>query len=121
MTAPAAAALLRGLAASRAVAAAALLACPSLVARSTAKPASSRPPAWIVRVLAGRVLLQTTVQGIHPSRLVGLGGACVDAAHATSLLPLLLNGSRYRRSAAASILEAGAAAVATYGCSRHLA
>ncbi|HWC34570.1 MAG TPA: hypothetical protein VG650_07045 [Mycobacteriales bacterium] len=120
MTTRVAATLLRSLAATRALASVALLARPDVVARSAASPSPRRPPRWVVRLLAGRVLLQATVQVAHPTRPVGYGGAAVDAAHAASLLPVLVGDSRYRRGAAISALEAIAAAGATYLLSRQL-
>lgn len=78
----------------------------------------SAVPAWLARVLGARILLQSTVEFRQPTRGVLLGGALIDLAHATSMIPFTVTG-RYRRIALASAaLAAGAAALSIRAAAR---
>jgi hypothetical protein len=65
-----------------------------------------RPPAWLVRVLGGRLLVQGVVEYVWPRRGVVIAGAAVDTAHGASMLAAAALLPTYRRTAAASAAEA---------------
>ncbi|MDQ6850331.1 MAG: hypothetical protein M3070_10280 [Actinomycetota bacterium] len=65
-----------------------------------------RPPAWLVRVLGGRLLAQGLLEYISPRRSVVLTGAAVDIAHAASMIAATALLPPFRRTAAASAAEA---------------
>jgi hypothetical protein len=76
-------------------------------------------PWWIVRLLGARGLVQGAVTVLDPdTTTLGLG-ACVDAAHALSMLPVVVASSRYRRPAAISGAVAAGLAVAGLGLARR--
>lgn len=70
------------------------------------------PPAWIVRFLGARLLVQATPEAISPSRNILRLGVLVDLAHAASMLAAARVWPRYRRAALASAGSAGASALA---------
>jgi hypothetical protein len=70
------------------------------------------PPAWIVRVLGARILIQAVPEAISPSPNVLRLGVVVDLVHAASMLAAARVWPRYRRAALASSGSAGASAVA---------
>ena len=82
---------------------------PRSVLRLAAGQRRAAVPAWLARVLGARILLQSTVEFLQPTRSVLLGGALIDLAHATSMTPFTLAG-RYRRVALASAALAGGTA-----------
>ncbi len=79
-----------------------------------------RPPAWLVRVLGARLLVQGLLEYVRPRRRVLLVGAAIDLAHAASMLALLLLLPVYRRTASASAAEAVLAAVLTASAAQQL-
>jgi hypothetical protein len=66
------------------------------------------PPAWILRALGIRTLVQAATESIHPRLNVLRLGVAVDLAHAASMLPAAWIWPQDRRAALAS---AGAAVV----------
>jgi len=77
------------------------------VLAALAESPANRPPRWLARVLAGRSIAQGLALLARPERSWLVGGAAVDATHATSMLPVLAS-RRYRRVAA---ISAGSALV----------
>ena len=69
------------------------------------------PPAWLVRVLGGRLLTQGVLEYTRPRRAVVLAGAAVDTAHAASMIAAVVLLPAYRRTATASAVEAALSAV----------
>ena len=79
------------------------------------------PPAWLVRVLGGRMVLQGVAEIALDDPSVLVGGALVDATHAASMLATAAVSPRFRRPALVSAAVAGASAaalVATLGGGR---
>jgi hypothetical protein len=70
------------------------------------------PPAWIVRVLGARILIQAVAEAVSPSRNILRVGLVVDLTHAASMLAAAQVWPRYRRAALASAGGAGASIVA---------
>lgn len=70
------------------------------------------PPAWTVRVLGVRTLIQGAAEASRPSRGVLRLGVAVDLAHAASMLVAAFVWPRYRRAALASAAGASASAIA---------
>ena len=70
------------------------------------------PPAWIVRLLGARLLVQGAPEALRPSSTVLRLGVLVDLTHAASMLAAGRVWPRYRRAALASAAAAGASAVA---------
>lgn len=91
--------------------AALLLAQPPGVLRSIAGD-HGVPPAWIMRLLGGRLLVQAAPEAIAASRNVLRLGVLVDLAHAASMLTAAQIWPRYRRAALASAGSASASALA---------
>jgi hypothetical protein len=87
-----------------------LLAQPPSVLRSIT--GGGVPPAWIVRVLGARLLVQAAPEAISPSRNMLRLGVLVDLAHAVSMLAAAQVWPRYRRAALASAGSAGVSALA---------
>ena len=79
-----------------------------------------RPPAWLVRVLGGRLLVQGVLEYIRPRRSVVLAGAAVDTAHAASMIAAAALLPAYRRTALASAAEATVSAALTASVARQL-
>lgn len=75
-------------------------------------------PSWLVRVLGIRGVVQGTVTVLDPDDTTVALGACVDAAHALSMIPVVAVSARYRRPAALSGGVAAAMAVAGLGIAR---
>jgi hypothetical protein len=71
------------------------------------------PPAWIVRVLGARILIQAVPEAVSPTPNVLRLGVVVDLAHAASMLAAARVWPRYRRAAMVSAGSAGASAVAS--------
>ncbi len=88
-----------------------LLAAPPGVLRSVTGD-HGVPPAWIVRVLGVRTLVQAAAVAISASPTILRLGVLVDLAHAASMLAASRVWPRYRRAALASAGSAGASAVA---------
>lgn len=80
----------------------------------------TRPPAWLVRVLGGRLLAQGLLECTRPCRGVVLAGAAVDAAHATSMVTAAVLLPAYRRTAVASAAEAMVSAALTVSVVRRM-
>lgn len=80
----------------------------------------TRPPAWLVRVLGGRLLAQGLLEYTRPSQLVVLAGVAVDAAHAASMIAAAVLLPAYRRTAVASAAEATLSAVFAASVARQL-
>jgi hypothetical protein len=70
------------------------------------------PPAWVVRLLGGRMVLQAGAELLRPTPDLALTGALVDATHALSMVGVALISRRYRRGAVISAGIAAASAVA---------
>jgi hypothetical protein len=79
-----------------------------------------RPPAWLVRVLGGRLLVQGLLEYMWPRRSVVLAGAAVDTAHAASMVAAAALLPAYRRTAIASAAEATLSAVLGATLARQL-
>jgi hypothetical protein len=99
----------RGAAVERAILGLTTLNKPDAVSRRIA-PGSSMPPTWLARLLGARLLAQAVVQFARPRRNSALAGAAIDAAHASSMIPVAALLPAYRRIALASALEAVSAA-----------
>ena len=69
-------------------------------------------PAWLVRVLGTRMLLQGVAEIAVDDPVVILGGGLVDATHAASMLAAAAASPRFRRPALVSAAVAGASAAA---------
>ncbi|QXG76196.1 hypothetical protein KUM42_01065 [Modestobacter sp. L9-4] len=78
------------------------------------------PAAWIVRVLGARLVAQSAVTLVRPTRAVVLAGAGIDSLHATSMVlarlrwpqharPIWVSGTTSAVSALAGLLSAPAA------------
>jgi hypothetical protein len=89
-----------------------LLVRPSGVARRAGGKQRPVPPAWLVRVLGARSVLQGLVTGLAPQPSVLAAGAVVDTTHALSMVPVMIASARYRRVAALSTAVAVASAAA---------
>ena len=119
--------MIRGtwIAAGHAVLGAALVLRPRTVARRAGGAHQPQPPAWLVRVLGGRSVLQAAATALVPGPTVLLAGAAVDATHALSMLPVVIVSDEYRRVAAASgavaLVSAAAAAAAARSAQPQLA
>lgn len=84
-----------------------------------ARPAiAGQVPSWLVRVLGGRGVLQGAVTLAEPGAGTLALGACVDAAHAASMIPVAAVSARYRRPAAVSGGIAAAMAAAGLALAR---
>jgi hypothetical protein len=70
-----------------------------------------QPPAWLVRVLGGRLLTQGLLEYARPHPFVVLAGAAVDSVHAASMIGAAMVWPAYRRTATASAAEATLSAV----------
>lgn len=70
------------------------------------------PPAWIMRVLGARNLLQTVPEVVSPNRNLLRLGVLVDSLHAVSMLMAARIWPHYRRAALTSAVGAGVVAVA---------
>ncbi len=119
-TASIAVAAFRACAVERAVAGLTLLSKPDAVSRLIAPAPTTAPPTWLSRALGARLLAQALVEYARPTRHVALAGAAIDATHAGSMIPLAASHPAYRRVAAASALEAAAAAVVAGLVARRL-
>jgi hypothetical protein len=75
-------------------------------------------PLWLVRLLGGRGVLQGAMTLLEPGATTLALGACIDAAHALSMIPVVAGSSRYRRPAAVSGGVAAVMAVAGLGLAR---
>lgn len=91
---------------------AALLARPEQIADVVG--GGTAPPAWIVRVLGARGVVQEAVVLLVPTRRVALAAAGTDVLHALSMLAAAVRWPRYRRCALASAAIAGGSALLTY-------
>ena len=76
------------------------------------------PPA-VLRVLGGRLLIQSIALGLRPGRTMLRLGATVDLLHAASMFGLAAASTRYRRPALVSGLIAAASAAAMLGQDRR--
>lgn len=84
------------------------------------RPASigRQAPQWVVRVLGLRGVVQGAVTLLEPEATTLALGACVDAAHALSMVPVVAGSARYRRPAAISGGIAAVMAFAGLGLAR---
>jgi hypothetical protein len=79
-----------------------------------------QPPAWLVRLLGGRLLAQGLLEFLCPQPAVVLTGAAVDTAHAASMVAAAVLLPAYRRTALASAAEAMLSAGLTVSVTRRL-
>jgi hypothetical protein len=70
------------------------------------------PPAWIVRVLGARILIQAAPEAISAHRMILRLGVFVDLTHAASMVTAARIWPRYRRAALASAASAGISGLA---------
>lgn len=84
--------------------------CPRQVAVHAAGSHGQAAPAWLVRVLGMRSLIQGVVTISRPTSTVLVVGALVDATHAASMAPLIAVAPRHRRAASLSALAAALSA-----------
>jgi hypothetical protein len=73
------------------------------------------PPAWIVRVLGVRSLIQGAAELRWPTPALARTGAVVDATHAASMALVAVRSRRYRRAALVSGAFATVSAAAQAG------
>lgn len=90
---------------------AALLARPEQIADVVG--GGTAPPAWIVRVLGARGVVQEAVVLLVPTRRVALAAAGTDVLHALSMLAAAAIWPRYRRCELASAGVASVSALLT--------
>jgi hypothetical protein len=95
-------ATLRGVALVQALGAVPLAATPHRVTRVLGRDRRLDPPAWIVRVLGVRSLLQGAAELRWPTPALACAGAAVDATHAASMAFVAARSRRYRRAALVS-------------------
>jgi len=100
------------IAAGHAVLGAVLLLRPRTAARRAGGAHRPVPPAWLVRLLGARSVVQAAATALAPGAPVLIAGAAVDATHALSMLPVVIASPRYRRVAAVSSAAAFASAAA---------
>jgi hypothetical protein len=86
-----------------------LLARPAAVVRTVCAGAPE-PPVWVARLLGGRLVLQSALVLLRPSRGTLLTGAAVDVLHGASMLAVAGWLPAYRRAAVASAALAAVAA-----------
>jgi hypothetical protein len=79
-----------------------------------------RPPAWLVRILGGRLLVQGVLEYTRPSRSLIVAGATVDTAHAASMIAAAVLRPACRRTALASAAEAILSGALTVSVARQL-
>ena len=103
---------LRGVAVAQTLTAVPLAAYPHRVTRVLGQDHRLAPPAWIVRVLGVRSLLQGAVELRWPTPGLACAGATVDATHAASMVFVAARSRRYRRAALVSGAFATVAAAA---------
>lgn len=87
-----------------------LLACPSGVARIAGGP-RAEPPAWVLRLLGARLVVQGGAALTWPASPAANLGAAVDTIHALSMVVLAGRSGHYRRPALVSAAAAIAAAL----------
>lgn len=108
-------ATLRGLAIAQTLGAAVLAAYPHRATRVIGNDRSLAPPAWLVRVLGVRSLLQGAAELRWPTPALACTGAAVDATHAASMALVAARSRRYRRAALVSGAFATVSAAAQVG------
>jgi hypothetical protein len=96
---------IRALAVVRLLLALLLVARPAQVGRAVAGSDAGPPPSWLVRILGGRLLVESLAEFARPTPAVVRVGAAVDAAHAASMLALSVAPSHRR-----AVLTSGAVA-----------
>jgi hypothetical protein len=101
---------LRAIAAAQAAGAAVLALAPEQALRLCGEDRRNAPPAWIVRLLGARQLIQAAVQFAEPTPHVASLGAAADAAHAVSMIPVVAFSRRFRR---AALISGGYAATSS--------
>jgi hypothetical protein len=109
------AAPIRALAFVRLLLALVLVGRPARVGRAVAGKDASPPPSWLVRVLGGRLLVESLAELARPTPAVVRAGAGIDAAHAVSMLVLAVSPSHRR-----AVLASGAVAAVGAGLSLWL-
>lgn len=72
----------------------------------------ARPPAWLVRLLGGRILAQGAAELLVPKRQLVLVGSAVDLTHGASMVAAAVRLPAYRRAATVSAADAFGAATA---------
>ncbi len=87
---------------------------PDALTRAAAEPDHSGPPAWIVRVLGARQLIQGMAILLAPTPAVLDVGKLVDVIHASSMLGLAAVSPRYRRAGLVSAATAAGFALASH-------
>ncbi|HEY8295870.1 MAG TPA: hypothetical protein VIG41_11065 [Micrococcaceae bacterium] len=91
----------------------AIMAAPAVAPFAAGGHRTDRFTLAVVRVLAGRHLIQALVISLAPdSRFLHAGGAAVDSLHSASMLALALADPRRRRGAGGEVIVAGLFAVA---------
>lgn len=106
----------RGLALGRLAVAAQLVIRPHRTGRVAAGGDVGVPPAWLVRILGGRMALQSCAELAYPVPAVLMASAAVDALHAASMGVAAID-PRYRRAAAISAAIAVTSAAVGAGIS----
>jgi hypothetical protein len=110
--------VLRLLAVGRCIGGTALVLRPNGIARALSA-GQPLPPAGIVRVLGGRMLVQGILLLAEPKRPVASAGVAIDAVHALSMITVAAVLPRYRRvaliSAGEATLSATVAGLSTVG------
>jgi hypothetical protein len=96
---------------------AALALAPARVCRLLTATPLDRRASLVTRVLGARTLAQTLLLSAHRSRRAVLAGAAVDAAHAATMVPLVVRSRTYATPAAVS---AGVAATSAAEALAHL-
>ena len=76
------------------------------------------PPAWLVRVLGARMVVQAGVQLVRPTPAIAWTGVTVDATHAASMVAVAALSRRYRRGALASGAMAAASSLIVAAAAR---
>ena len=72
----------------------ALVTAPTRVGHLVGSASTPSPPAWLLRALGLRSLVQGLITLARPDRRIVLAGAAVDAAHAASMLPIAVRRHR---------------------------
>ena len=76
------------------------------------------PPAWIMRVLGVRLLVQATTELISPRPTTLRASAFIDLTHAASMFAAAKAWPQYRRAALVSTISAASSAVAATAVAR---
>jgi hypothetical protein len=96
------------------------LSSPRRLSRLAAGSAAAVPPAWIVRLLGIRYLMQAAAEFARPTRTVWRASSAIDDLHAATMVAAAFTWPSYRRLALASGVLATGSAAATYSAARRL-